>query len=147
MLCVRWLHVTDALPPPGFEPHLRRSPVTEPWEPLWVKRECDGLRLGVRIAAAHCNGRGSLHGGVIATLADNIMGLACADAAGGIGMVTVSLTTDYLGAVQQGQWLEITATPSRIGRTLCFASANITGDGAVVARASGVFRTTSKGTG
>ena len=113
-----------------------------------MKRDDDGLRLGVRIAAAHCNGRGNLHGGVIATLADNTMGLACADAAGsGIGMVTVSLPTDYLGAAQQGQWLEIAGTPSRIGRTLCFASAVITADGEVVARASGVFRTTSKGTG
>ena len=99
MQCERWQRVTDEAPPPGFEPHFRRSPVTDPWEPLSVKRDDGGLRLGVRIAAAHCNARGNLHGGVIATLADNIMGLACADAAGsGIGMVTVSLTTDYLGA-------------------------------------------------
>ena len=148
MQCERWQRVTDVAPPPGFEPHFRRSPVTDPWEPLWVKRDGDGLRLGVRIAAAHCNVRGNLHGGVIATLADNTMGLACADAAGsGIGMVTVSLTTDYLGAAQQGQWLEFAGTPSRIGRTLCFASATVTADGAVIARASGVFRTTSKGTG
>ena len=140
--------MSDPNPPPGFEPHFRRSAVTDPWEPLWVKRDSAGLRIGLRIAPAHCNARGGLHGGVIATLADNTMGLACADAAGeGIGMVTVSLTTDYLGGAQLGQWLEIAATPSRIGRTLCFASAVITADGADVARASGIFRTTSKGTG
>lgn len=143
----RFRHVTDAAPPPGFEPHFRRSPVTDPWEPLWVKRDDTGLRLGVRIAAAHCNSRGSLHGGVIATLADNAMGLACAAAVGGsIRMVTVSLTTDFLGAAQHGQWLEVAATPNRIGRTLCFASAIVSADGAVIARASGVFRTISKGT-
>jgi uncharacterized protein (TIGR00369 family) len=148
MLCARWQRVTEQAPPPGFEPHFRRSPVTNPWEPLWFKRDDDGLRLGVWVTTAHCNARGNLHGGVIATLADNTMGLACADAAGsGIGMVTVSLTTDYLGAGQQGQWLEIVGTPSRVGRTLCFATAIITADGAVIARASGIFRTTSKGTG
>lgn len=139
--------MTDTAPP-GFEPHSRKSQVTDPWEPIWVKRDSVGLRLGLWIAASHCNARGGLHGGVIATLADNTMGLACADAAGdGIGMVTVSLTTDYLGGAQPGQWLEIAATPSRIGRTLCFASAVVTADGAAVARASGVFKTTSKGTG
>ncbi|WP_419256001.1 PaaI family thioesterase (plasmid) [Caulobacter sp. ErkDOM-YI] len=113
-----------------------------------MKRDKDGLRLGVRISAAHCNARGSLHGGVIATLADNTMGLACAAAAGsGIGMVTVSLTTDYLAAAQLGQWLEVVGTPSQIGRTLCFATAIVTADGAVIARGSGVFRAISKGTG
>ena len=148
MQSARLRRVIDAAPPPGFEPHFRRSPVTDPWEPLWVKRDDDGLRLGIRIAAAHCNSRGNLHGGVIATLADNAMGLACAAAAGGsIRMVTVSLTTDFLGGAKQGQWLEVSATPSRIGRTLCFASAIVSADGAVIARASGVFRTTSKGTG
>ena len=140
--------MTDRAPPPGFEPHLRRSPVTAPWEPLWVKRHSGGLTLGFRIAASHCNARGSLHGGVIATLADNMMGLACADAAGGgIGMVTVSLTTDYLGGAQPDEWLEIAATPTRIGRTLCFASAVVTAGDKSVARASAVFRTTSKRTG
>ncbi len=63
--------------PSGYEPHFRKSPVTDPWEPLFVRRDGGALSLGLRIAAAHCNGRGLLHGGVISALADNAMGLAC----------------------------------------------------------------------
>ena len=37
--------------PPDFEPHLRKSPVTDPWEPLYAKREGEAFSLGLWIAA------------------------------------------------------------------------------------------------
>jgi acyl-coenzyme A thioesterase PaaI-like protein len=62
--------------PEGFAPHFRKSPVTEPWEPLYSKTSADGVEIGLTIAPEHCNSRGFLHGGVIAALADNAMGLS-----------------------------------------------------------------------
>ena len=57
--------------PEGFAPHFKRSPVTDPWEPLFSRRGEKSVQLGVWLREAHCNSRGLLHGGVIAALADN----------------------------------------------------------------------------
>lgn len=130
--------------PAGFVPHFRKSPVTDPWEPLYSRRRADGgVEIGLHIAAPHCNSRGMLHGGVIAALADNAMGLSCGgvmDPAPAGGLVTVSLTVDYVGAGRRGQWLLIAPRVIRAGRTLGFVDALVTADDAIVARASATFR-------
>ena len=28
--------------PSGYQPHIRRSPLTDPWEPLFVPTDCEG---------------------------------------------------------------------------------------------------------
>src|SRR5207247_799868 len=62
--------------PAEFEPHFRKSPVTAPWEPLYSRRRADGVDLAFEVQSAHCNARGLLHGGVLAALCDNFMGLS-----------------------------------------------------------------------
>ncbi len=129
-----------AAPPPGFAPHFRKSPLTDAWEPLYSKRDGDVLTIGVLVAAPHTNARGLAHGGLIASLADNAMGLACALAGEGVGgIVTVSLTCDFTGSARIGDWLEIAATPARVGRTLSFGEARVTVGDRLIARASAVF--------
>ena len=66
--------------PEGFVRHDRKSPLTDPWEPLWRRVSGDTVILGLRAGAAHTNSRGFVHGGLISALADNAMGLSCARA-------------------------------------------------------------------
>ena len=68
--------------PAGFEPHFRQSPFTDPWEPLYSKKTEKAVTMGLRLAKAHTNARGLIHGGLIASLADNSMGYSCAQATG-----------------------------------------------------------------
>lgn len=97
--------------PSGFEGHFRTTPVTNPWEPIYSRRADDSTELGLVIAEAHCNGRGFLHGGVIAALSDNAMGLSYVqlaqrnsdDTASAFGAVTVGLSVDYLSSARIGQ--------------------------------------------
>jgi uncharacterized protein (TIGR00369 family) len=126
--------------PDGFERHFRQSPLTDPWEPLYSKRDGERFLLGVRVDGPHCNARGLAHGGLISALADNAMGLACVLTSGNPGAVTVSLSVDFVGSAMVGHWLEVAAEPVKLGRTLAFATASVTADGEVVARASAVFR-------
>lgn len=126
--------------PPGFEPHIRRSPVTDPWEPLYAKREGEAFSLGLRIAHSHCNARGLLHGGVISALADNAMGLACVTQMEGASALTVSLSVDFLSVGRSGQWLAVRGVPAKLGRTLAFADAQIEADGELIAKAAATFR-------
>jgi len=126
--------------PPGYEPHFRKSPVTDPWEPLFVRRDGSALSLGLRIAPAHCNARGLLHGGVISALADNAMGLACVMQIERSSALTVSLSVDFLSVGRVGQWLEVRAVPAKVGRTLAFADARIKAEGEMIAKAAATFR-------
>ena len=130
-----------ASPPEGFARHYRQSPLTNPWEPLFSRKGDGVVRLGFRAAEAHANGRGFVHGGMISALADNAMGLSCAETLGGASsLVTVSLALDFLGVANLGQWVEIAPTVNRAGATLCFAESLVTADGAPCAKAHATFR-------
>jgi len=127
--------------PAGFAPHDRKSPLTEPWEPLYSRTAGETVVLGLRVGPAHTNSRGFVHGGLISALADNAMGLSCARRLGGVAsLVTVNLNVDFLGAALVGQWLEFDTVFVRPGSTLCFAQAFVTADGQPCARANAVFR-------
>ncbi len=137
---------TDMIPPEGFESHFRRSPMTEPWEPIYSKRTPDRVVIGLYMRPPHTNSRGLIHGGLIAALADNAMGLSCVAALTGEGrkpeggLVTVSMSTDFIGSAKLGQWLAFDTQYVKTGRTLCFAQAFVTADGEVIARADARFR-------
>ena len=130
----------DAETPAGFVRHTRKSAVTDPWEPIWARHTDDAVQLALRVAPGHCNGRGFLHGGVIASLSDNAMGLTVVQAAAGAGAVTVSLSVDYVQTASQGQWLQVEPRVIRSEGKLGFVDALITADGRTIARASGTFR-------
>ena len=126
--------------PDGFQPHFRQSPLTNPWEPLYSKRLGDRIQLGIVASEAHANSRGFVHGGLIATLADNIMGLSCHVVLGDTsGLVTVNLNTDFLSTGRVGEWILFDAFVAKTGRTLCFANCNITANERLIARAQGIF--------
>ena len=131
--------------PAGFEPHFRKSPFTDPWEPLYSKKTERSVTMGLRLAKAHTNSRGLIHGGLIAALADNAMGYSCAQVTGwNISLVTISLAVDYVGTADIGQWLAIECEVIKTGKTICFAQGLIKADGAVIARANGTFRVLPK---
>lgn len=135
-------------PPAGFEPHFRKSPLTDPWEPIYSRRLEDRVIIGLYAREPHTNSRGMVHGGLITALADNAMGLSCAQVlmAEGRkpegGLVTVSLAIDFIGAAKLGQWVAFDTQYVKAGKTLCFAQAFITADGQVIGRADARFKLT-----
>lgn len=138
--------MSDTAIPDGFARHFRQSGLTDPWEPLYSKVLEDAVQLGLVLDRPHCNSRGLAHGGLIAALADNSMGLSCAKmaiAAGAqtiSGGVTLSLTTDYIGVARQGQWLQFRPEVTKAGKTICFARCWVEADGTAVATASATFK-------
>jgi uncharacterized protein (TIGR00369 family) len=131
--------------PEGFERHFRHSPLTDPWEPIYSKRAADAVIIGLRLATPHTNSRGLAHGGLITTLADNAMGLNCSVKLGGISrLLTVSLSIDFIGSAQVGQWLAVETDVIKAGGTLCFAQCFVTADGVNCARANATFHVARK---
>lgn len=132
--------------PEGFELHERKSPLTAPWEPIYCKKSGDSITLGIEIREPHTNSRGLVHGGLVAALLDNVMGLACSGAilAKGLDLasvVTVSIGVEYIGMARVGQWLTFEPHFVKTGKTLCFAEASAIADGVIIARGRSTFRT------
>jgi uncharacterized protein (TIGR00369 family) len=131
--------------PESFERHFRQSPLTDPWEPLYSKRTDKAVIIGLRLAKPHTNGRGLIHGGLIAALADNAMGYSCAHLMGGASsLVTIGLAVDFVGTAQIGQWLAVETDVIKTGSTICFAQSLVKADDAVIARANATFRVVPK---
>jgi len=132
--------------PAGYSRHFRASPLTDPWEPLYSKAENGSILLALRIRHAHCNSRGFAHGGLISALADNAMGLSLRETLRTrqqkepSGLLTISLSLDFLGAVKIGQWLEVVPRVLRAGSSLGFVDCLVRADDQPIARGSATFR-------
>lgn len=138
------------IPPAGFEPHTRKSPMTGPWEPIFARIDSEAFRLGLLVREAHCNGRGFAHGGMISALADNAMGLSAVQAVMRLvpgerrSGITVSLVLDFIDTAKVGDWLEIRPVVLKAGKTLAFTEGRVIatrdGEERLVARCSATFR-------
>ncbi len=127
-------------PPEGFAPHFRKSPLTDPWEPLFSRIDEGAVVIGLRAGEQHCNSRGLVHGGLISALADNALGLSCAKQHDPqVGLVTLSLNLEFLKAARAGQWLEFVTSYTKIGRRVDFAQGHVTADGERCALVSASF--------
>jgi uncharacterized protein (TIGR00369 family) len=131
--------------PASFELFTRPSPLMDPWRPLYAKTEADRIILGVELREPHTNSRGTAHGGLIAALADQAMGMSCgaklrADGVAVANLWTTSLSIDYLGVAKIGQWIEFDTIFSRVGKTLCHAEIDVSADGVTMARGRAAFR-------
>ena len=131
--------------PPGVERQSRRRPLTDPWEPIYWRQTPDAIVLGLRLAKPHTNARGFAHGGLIAALTDKAMGHSCGHKMRGThSLVTVSMSIDFIGSAQVGQWLTVETDVIKTGSTICFAQCFVKADGVVIARANATFRVVPK---
>lgn len=97
------------------------------------------VRLALEASEDQRNLLGTVHGGVVASLADTAMGLAVRTAIEpGRPHATIEMSVRYLRPVAPGR-IEAVGTVIRAGSQIAFAEAEIVADGAAVARASGTY--------
>jgi uncharacterized protein (TIGR00369 family) len=103
-----------------------------------VEATGETTRLRMTTGPDHQNNRGLVHGGAICTLLDVAMG-SVARLKAERPVVTVDMQVAFLSAARHVLFAE--GRIVRAGRSLIFAEADVTSeDGALVARATGVFR-------
>ena len=126
--------------PEGFQPLFRTSPVLELIGPLYGRGKGADLVVGLRVEPKHCNARGTIHGGILATLADVAIGYALAFSADPpIGAVTANLSLDYAGTARIGDWVESRVDIHKRGTRLAFGNCYLCVGEERIARASAVF--------
>ena len=126
--------------PREFLPLFRTSPVLDLIGPIYCRGDGIKLVIGLRVEAKHCNARGTVHGGILATLADVALGYTVAfSSTPPANLITASLTLDFAGTAKIGDWLETHVDFQKKGRQLSFANCYITVDEQRLVRASAVF--------
>jgi uncharacterized protein (TIGR00369 family) len=126
--------------PAGFTPIFRTSPFLETIGPLYSTGSGATLVVGLRVQEKHTNARGTLHGGVLASVADIALGYGLATSTQPpTSMVTANLSVDFAGSAKIGDWLETSLDIQKIGSRMAFANVYCTLRGERIARASGVF--------
>lgn len=131
---------SDMNVPQGFKPLFRTSPVLDLIGPIYSLGEGKNLVLGLRAEAKHCNARGTVHGGMLATLADVALGYTMAfSSEPPAGLVTANLSLDFAGTAKAGDWLEAHVDIQKQGSRLSFANCYILVEGERIVRASAVF--------
>jgi acyl-coenzyme A thioesterase 13 len=102
-----------------------------------------GRIIGLRIDDRHLNTFGKAQGGVLMTMVDFALGEAVRDThekpRDEIAAATVSLTTDFLGSVEEGDWVTAHTRVERLGGTLAFVDCSLRANGKEVVRGRAVF--------
>jgi acyl-coenzyme A thioesterase 13 len=126
--------------PAGFAWLEGRSPTIDLVGPVYARGKGLELVLGLRCERKHCNTRGTVHGGILATLADIALGYSLSSSTEPpTAAVTASLSLDFIGAANEGDWLETRVDFHKLGKRLAFANCFIERNTETIARASAVF--------
>jgi uncharacterized protein (TIGR00369 family) len=106
----------------------------------WAKRVDGAWRYGFQTRTDHVNPAGAVHGGILVTFADHVLGLYVWAAADRAPNVTIQLNTHFLGAVTPGDFLELRGEVTRTTGSMVFVRGLIrVGEKDVVA-ADGIWR-------
>jgi Uncharacterized protein, possibly involved in aromatic compounds catabolism len=109
--------------PAGFAPIFRTSPFLETIGPLYSAGSGVSLVIGMRVQEKHTNARGTLHGGVLASVADIALGYGLATSTTPpTSMVTANLSVDFAGGAQIGDWVETSLDIQKVGARMAFAN-------------------------
>lgn len=126
--------------PEGYQPLFRTSPFLDATGPYFYKPTEQGFTVGLRVEQKHTNASGTVHGGLVATLADVSLGYVTATSQQPpLRMTTANLSIDYVGTAKLGDWIESQVQVIKAGSRLAFAKALISAAGKPVASTSAVF--------
>ena len=130
---------SDRSPPEGFVLAGRRGPYSKHNGPFYMRPVPEGAQHGFFALDRHCNGIGIVHGGMLASFLDGLLGHAVSSAARATA-VTIHLSLDYLSMARAGEWVEGRATVTRKTRDVVFAEATAFVGARSLVRATAIFK-------
>ncbi len=127
--------------PEGYTPLIPGGPWLAHAGPIYQRPGPHGtVVIALRVDPQHTNMRGIAHGGMLVTLADSALGRNMNLTRKAVAaMVSVNLSTDFIGAAKVGDWLEAHVEIRKHGARLSFAECQLRVGDKVVVRCSGVF--------
>ena len=107
---------------------------------FWMRREAEGPAFGFVAEPRHANRAGIVHGGVLATIADNLMGWTLMDSNSALPAATIQLNLHFVSAARPGDFIEGRAEIVRATRSVNFMRGKLTVRGGVIATSEGIWK-------
>lgn len=111
--------------------------------PFWARREPGEVRAwryGFLAEKRHGNLGGVVHGGMLMSFADDVLGMTVWEAAGRKPCTTVQLSTHFISPARIGEFVEGRAEVLRATRTVVFVRGLLTVGDRTVVSAEGVWK-------
>lgn len=108
--------------------------------PFQAKREGDSWAYRFVAERRHINIGGVVHGGMLMSFMDDVLGLTVWGAAGRKPVTTVQLNTHFISPAREGDSVEGRAEVLRATRSVVFVRGALTVEGRIVAAADGVWK-------
>jgi acyl-coenzyme A thioesterase 13 len=97
----------------------------------------DGLTIVFDVRDEMCNPFGALHGGIITTMLDELIGASVATLAGYENwFTTLNISIDFLAGAKLGDQVTAAAHIVRKGKNICHIEARLTRNGKLLAKAT-----------
>lgn len=124
----------------GWKPYVGASPFNAPHGQMYQKIDADGVCWrAFRAARAHCNSAGIVHGGMMMTFIDALMGLAAINSTQSTAL-TIRLTTDFLSIARPGDWITGRARVTKLTRSVVFVEGGAHVGARPLLNAQGIFK-------
>lgn len=137
-----------ALPPPGDGWDMIRSRgFTRHAGPIWHRHDDKGMVFGFRALPKHRNRNGVIHGGMIMTFIDRILGMAISDCSDALPQATIQLDTHFVSGARVGEFLEARCELVRATRAVAFVTATVSVGDRIVAKSQGMWKLREPGQG
>jgi uncharacterized protein (TIGR00369 family) len=121
-------------------PYENRGAFTNHNGPIFHRPTTDpALELAMYVLPRHTNRLGVLHGGMLSSFLDVLLGGAVSHVTGQIGM-TVHLSVDFLRMARKGEWLKGEGRMTHATQHVAFAEGRVFAGPRLVGRATGVFK-------
>ncbi len=126
--------------PAGFAPIGKSSPFGRLIGPVYERLEEDGTYArALRVEDRHTNLGGVVHGGVLMSFADVVLGTVSYRHAGRPG-ASVRMVSDFVAPARAGDWLEGRGRVTEATRSIVFAAGELTVDGRTILTMSGTYK-------
>ena len=126
--------------PEGYVPIIMVEAFTSRIGPIYSRQTGENIQIGFRVEKSHLNIEKVVHGGMLATIADQVIGINIAHGAGpGHDVLTMHLSVDYIGPAYLGDWVEATATLTKRGGRIRFGNCELRVGDRLVLTGSAIF--------
>ncbi len=126
--------------PDGYRLYKAPELFPEKIGPLYFKKEDDQYQFGFLVDKSHTNFNGKLHGGMMMTFTDEMMGHQVFNAIGEKPCATISLNFDFIAAAEEGDWVTLRSTITRQGISVVFVRGELVIGEKIILTADGIWK-------
>ncbi len=126
--------------PEGYRLYEAPDRFPEKIGPLYFKRDGEKYDFGFLVTKQHTNANKILHGGMMMSFADEMMGHKVFRAVGKKPCATISLNFDFVASAKEDDWVHMNCSITRQGVSVVFVRSELYVGERIILTADGIWK-------